>query len=145
MAHLLETLGGFRAHALRGAVVADQFGKAFFDFVVAQAQRVIFGVGDGRRVVLVIALVVRRDLLGEARQLALRFLLAQLVRRLCPSKLAHARARFFGVFCAWASRTRRRAAARASSVTAAPDSIRAISSTRSSGESWSTRVASFPA
>ena len=81
MAHLLETLGGFRAHALRGAVVADQFREAFFDFVVAQAQRIIFGVGDRRRVILVIAFVVRRDLLGQARQLAFGFRFAQLIRR----------------------------------------------------------------
>jgi hypothetical protein len=99
MAHLLETLGGFRAYAMRGAVVADEFRKAFLDFVVAQAQQIIIGVGNRRRVVLIIAFVVRRDFFGQTRQLAFGFRFAQLIRRFV-FQLAHARARFFGAFCA---------------------------------------------
>ena len=49
-----------------------QIGKARLDRGVAVAQRVVFGVGDRRRVLLVIALVVRGDLGREPRVLGLR-------------------------------------------------------------------------
>ena len=51
-----------------------QFREALLDRLVADAKPVVFGVGDRRRVVLVVAPVVGGDLGLEARVLGLRFL-----------------------------------------------------------------------
>ena len=49
-----------------------ELGERRFERLVAAAQVVVFGVGDGRRVLLVIALVVLGDLGAEARVLGAR-------------------------------------------------------------------------
>ena len=114
-------------------------GKARFDLGIAPAQRVIVGIADRRRVFAVIAPVVLGDLVRQAVELLLRFGRGELVDRLSvlmpacvPSSAARA-----------ASAISRLAAARASSVTAAPDSMRAISSSRASSSSSSIVVLSF--
>src|SRR6185369_4458447 len=81
MTHLLETLGRLGADALRRAVVPDQLGKAFLDFIVAAAKRIVFGIADARRVFLIIATIVLRDVMRQTGQLPLGFFLAELGRR----------------------------------------------------------------
>ena len=50
---------------------AHQIGKAFLDRLIARAQRVVGGVGDGRFVLLVITLVVRGNFGRQPLQLGL--------------------------------------------------------------------------
>ena len=69
--HLAEAGGGRGAHAKGGAVGALQLGKARLDALVAPPQRIVVGIADHRRVLLVIELVVLRDQGGEAGQLHL--------------------------------------------------------------------------
>src|SRR5690348_5158246 len=134
MPHLGEAGGGRRTDAPRRAVGADEIGKARFDRRVAAAQGVVIGVGNLRRVVLVIEFVVSRDFRGQTLQLRLGFGLAELVDRgLARWRAAHARAPAIN----------EAAAARASAVIDAPDSMRAISSRRASADSSSTRVDVF--
>ena len=52
-------------------------GKRCLDRAIALAQRVVFGVRDGRRVVLVVALVVLGELRMQPRVLGLGLLLGQ--------------------------------------------------------------------
>src|SRR5579862_8313196 len=137
MAHLGKARGGRGADALGGAVRADQRGKARFDRAVALPQLVIFRIGDLRRVFGVVELIVMRDLAGEFLQLGLRFGLGKLSDRLSGG---FAGTRRFGRAHAFAPAMRLAAAARASAVTALPESIRAISSRRALGSSSSTRV-----
>ena len=54
-----------------GESASHQLGKARLDLLVAPAQRVVFGIRDGRRVLLVVALVVRADLGREPLELGL--------------------------------------------------------------------------
>src|SRR5260221_4632387 len=82
MALLIDALCRLGANPLRGAVLTDQLGEASLDFVVASAQGVVFGIGNRRRVLLVVALVVLRDFAGEARELLLRLDVGQLSRLL---------------------------------------------------------------
>src|SRR5262249_55569243 len=106
---------------------------------VAAHERIVVGVGDLGLVELEIEPVVVRDLAGEARKFAFGGLAAQLLdrgllgrplrgplHRRCPAAMS------------------RSAAARASSVTTAPDSMRATSSRRSSSSSTSMRVTTAP-
>ncbi len=72
MPHLGEAGGGRGADAARRAVGADEVGKALLDRVIAPAQRVILGVRDLGRVLLVIEPVVVRDRGGQPLQLPLR-------------------------------------------------------------------------
>src|SRR4029079_4164408 len=65
MRDLPEAAGRRGADLLRGRVRTDEFRKASFDRVEALAQCVVFGVGNGRRVILVIALVVLFELERE--------------------------------------------------------------------------------
>src|SRR6267142_2435615 len=75
-----RTLANPRAADLeREALQGPQVGKAFFDRVVAPTQPVILGVRHGRRIVLVVALVVRRDLALQPRMLGLGLLRGQAV------------------------------------------------------------------
>ena len=62
MADFLESPRRRRADLLRRRVARDEFGKSRLDGVEALAQRIVFGVGDLRRVVLIIGLVVPLDL-----------------------------------------------------------------------------------
>ena len=66
-----------RADALRQAVGVRELRKARLDRRVATAQLVVFGVGDGRRVFLIVAAVVRGDLFGQPRVLGLRLLFGE--------------------------------------------------------------------
>ena len=71
VAHLGKAARGRRADLARQAVQRAQVRKSRLDRLVAPPQRVIFGVGHGRRVLLVVALVVRLDLRLQPRVLAL--------------------------------------------------------------------------
>src|SRR5579871_4339271 len=82
MAHLLEALGGLRTHTLRWAVVTDQLGKALLYIVIAPAQRVIFGIGEGGRIVLIVAAIMLRDFLRQSRQFGRCFLVSKKLNRL---------------------------------------------------------------
>src|SRR5262249_50723998 len=116
--------------------------KSPFDVVVSHAQCVVFGVGYRRRIVLIVTLVVPGDFARQARELLRRFRVGQLADRLVL-ETAHARARFLATGRGGsASVNSRFAAARASSVTIAPESVRAISSILSPSSSSATRVAS---
>ena len=72
VAHLGEAARGRRADLARQAFQRLQVGKLRLDRLVAPPQRVVFCVGNGRRVLLVVGLVVLLDLGFEARVLALR-------------------------------------------------------------------------
>src|SRR5690348_4351786 len=134
MPHFGETGGWRRADALRRAVGADKIGKTRFDRGIAPPQRVVVGVGNLRRVFLVIEPVVPRDFRGKALQLRLGTGCAELVDcGFARWRAAHARAPAIN----------EAAAARASAVIDAPDSMRAISSRRASADSSSTRVDVF--
>src|SRR5205085_5793983 len=100
--------------------------------LVALAQRVVFGVGDLRRILGVVAPVVMRDFGSEAGEFGLRLLFGQELDRTVgeTDHVSHAPP----------PAIRLAAAARASAVTILPDSMRAISSCRVSGSSSSTRV-----
>ena len=139
--HFVNDFGEFRrrlrADAMRRAVGPHQQRKARFDLGVAAAQRVVVGIGNLRRVFLIIAPVVLGDFVGEPVELLFRFGGGEFIDGFLSCALC---AIFCGRGCASASR--RRAAARASSVMAAPDSMRAISSMRASSSSNSTRVRS---
>jgi hypothetical protein len=69
--HLGEASRRRRADLQREAFERAKLGEALLDGIVALPQRVVFGVADGRRVVLVVALVVRLDLRFEPRVLGL--------------------------------------------------------------------------
>ena len=87
----------------------------------ARAQRIIGGIRDGWRVMLIVAPVMLGDLAGEARELGRSLLLGQIAR---PRQASSAMQRH------GAREISRSAAARASLVTLAPTSMRAISSRR---------------
>jgi hypothetical protein len=61
MGDLAESFGRCRAYALAGAIGGDKFGVAGFQLFKPRAQRVIGGVADGGRVLLVIGLIVAMD------------------------------------------------------------------------------------
>src|SRR5215472_1533021 len=137
MAHFGEARRGRGADPSRRAVGANEIGKARLDRLVALTQRVIIGVGNLRRVFLMIELVVMCDLGGERLELGLRLGRGQSLDRsaLVPLRLGAGRAH------ARAPAKRLAAAARASAVIAAPESMRAISSRRSASLNASTLVA----
>src|SRR4029077_12060810 len=130
MAHLGETASRWGTHALARAVRAPQLGEALFDFPVAVDQRVVIGVGNFGRVLLIVQAVVMRDFRGQSGEFRLGFCLAE----------------FGGRFFLWRTHdttrdpSRQSAVARASSLTLAPDSMRAISSRRAAASSSLARV-----
>ena len=67
--HFGEAARRRRADLARQAVQGAEIRKFRLDRVVAPPQRVVFRVGHGRRVLLVVALVVRLDLHLQARVL----------------------------------------------------------------------------
>src|SRR5690606_22097690 len=91
-------------------------------------QPVIFGIRNDGSILAMIARIMEGDLLGEPGQLRCRLFFVQMFHRL------FARCHVSGLSCpsetASGSASNRRAAARASSVTVAPASMRAISSER---------------
>ncbi len=127
MPDLPEAPGRRRADLLRRRVGADQFGKALFDGREARPQRVVFGIGNAGRIVLVIAPVVALEFEREPHMLDFRLRFAELgdVGECCFLRFAgHARLAYE------AALKSRSAAARASAVISAPASMRAISSRR---------------
>ena len=131
---LAKPVAGAAPTRLEGLSARTSSGKRFSIVVIAPAQRVVFGVRNLGRVLLVIEPVVMRDFPGQAFQLRLRLGFGQLLDGVfSPGFPAHASAPAMS----------EAAAARASAVTAAPDSMRAISSRRASAESSSTRVRVF--
>ena len=163
---LAKRAGRRRADLQRQAFQRAQIGKALLDRVVALAQRIVFGVRDGRPVVLVVALVVLRRSPPCSRACSalacfavssetgtlLGFLTAMFPSwpglsrpstsfRL-KSKDVDARHKAGHDDCGYlAALISRSAAARASSVISAPASMRAISSRRRSAATSVTRVA----
>ena len=76
---------------LRRAVGPFQGGKAGLDGVVALTERVVLGIGDGRRILGVVAAVMPGNLGGKPRELSGGLRLAQIRDRLrCPCRLRHA-------------------------------------------------------
>ncbi|MHC2628555.1 hypothetical protein ACVME5_001209 [Bradyrhizobium liaoningense] len=71
MPDFLEAARRRRADLLGGRVRGDELGKARLDRVEALTQRVVLGVGDGGRVLLIVALVVPLDLEREPHVLDL--------------------------------------------------------------------------
>src|SRR5215216_522148 len=156
MPHLGEFLRRLGADALGRRVGADELGKTRLDRIVAPPQRVVFGIGNGRRILLVVAPVVRADLLREARKLLLRLRCGQLVDRdVSGGACTHGKPGSSSLGgrprAAWGSAAHepahpaaalisRSAAARASSVISAPASMRAISSRRRSAATSAMRV-----
>ena len=71
MPHLGETARRRGADGERQAALGDEIREFLLDGVVAPAQRIVFGVGDSWRIVLIVALVVLGDLRLQPRMLAL--------------------------------------------------------------------------
>ena len=128
VADLGEARCGWRADALARAVGALQVGKARLDGLVAPPQRVVLGIAQRRLGFDVVEPVVMLDLPRQPLELALRGVRREFLRR-CRL-VAHALARD----------SRLSAAARASSVTRAPESMRAISSCRCASLNSATRA-----
>ena len=126
-----------RADALGQAFERAQLRKARLDRGVALAQPVVCGIGDGRRVFLIIAPVMFGDFRGEPRMLGLGLLFGEIL----DGSVVLVAAWHDGVSTQPAARIKRSAAARASAVISAPASMRAISSRRRSALSSTTRVA----
>jgi hypothetical protein len=81
MANLGEAPGRRRADFLRRRLAGDEFGKPRLDGVETLAQRVIFGVGNFGRVILIVRLVVAFDLKCQPCQLNLGLGFGQFVYR----------------------------------------------------------------
>src|SRR5579871_2421651 len=136
MPHFGEFFADLGADPMSWAVGPHQQRKARLDLGIAPAQGVILGIADLRCILQIIKPVMLRDFLRQTVEFLLSFRRGQLIDRL------HALLRaFFGG--AEASAISLLAAARASLVTLAPDSMRAISSSRDSSSSSSMRVLSF--
>ncbi len=117
--HLAEAAGRRRSDPAAGRIRhAPDRGMRGFQFGVAAAQRVVFGVGDLRRVAFVIGAVVAGDFGGRAAP----------VPRRRPEPRGCLRCGFR--LAGHAAPSRLSAAARAASVTVSPASMRAISSRR---------------
>ena len=126
------------ANLLARAVGPAQLGKTSLDRLVALDQSVIGRVGYLRRILLIIELAVMSDPGREIGKGGLRLRLGQLVDwlfRCCLLRLLHAPP---------PAAISRSAAARASSLTVAPESMRAISSRRA-GPSRATTPVRLPA
>ena len=80
MDHLGEFLAGLGADAVAGTVGAHEIREARLDGGIAPAQRVVFGVADGRRIVQIIAPVMGGDLAGQRCELPCRFGARKLLR-----------------------------------------------------------------
>ena len=115
VARLGKAIPGFCADPVAGRILTLQRREPRLDRQVSLAQGVVFGIGQLGRVVLVIGRICICNGPGQPLQLRRRFTFAQRLDRLVP---AHA------------SSINLPAAARASSVTSAPDNMRAISSRR---------------
>ncbi len=81
VAHFLEAARRRGADPDRQRFQRAQVGKACLDGVVAFAQRIVLGVGDDRRVLLVVALVVLGDFACQPIVLGLRLLGGQQIDR----------------------------------------------------------------
>ena len=127
MGYLGKALNRGGADPFRRAVISLQVGKARLNIQIALAQRVIFGIGDDGCIVLIIGGIMGGNLTGQRVKLVGRLGAGQIGDRLSAAHLASASSNL-------------PAAARASDVTFAPDSIRATSSRRASASSGFTRV-----
>ncbi len=65
--HLGEFLAGLRPDLFRQRLGGNEFGEGLFQRLVTATQRVVIGVRDERRVMLVVGLVVARDFRAEPR------------------------------------------------------------------------------
>ena len=81
VAHLGEFRDRRRADPAARRIRAHELREPRLDRRIARAQRVIFGVGHGRRVLLVVARIMCRDLGGQPLQLGLRLGWAKRVGR----------------------------------------------------------------
>src|SRR6185437_1823432 len=136
MAHLGEFFGCLGADAMTWAVGTDQKREARLDLGIAPAQGIIVRIGNIGCVLAMISAIGLGDLFRQAVEFFLGLGRDQFVDGF------HARLRCFLVGVA-ASAISRLAAARASLVTLAPDSMRAISSSRASSSSNSIFVLSL--
>ena len=127
MSNLGKSLHGRGPDAFRGTVIAYQIGKACFDITIALPQGVIVTVGNVRRIFLVISCVMDGNFLCQSVQFFGRLFARQLRDR-------------FGAAHRASASSNLPAAARASGVMLAPDSMRATSSRRASASSELTRV-----
>ena len=75
---LLEFARWRRPDLLRRRIRGDEFRKPFLDGVEALTQRIVFGVGDARRVILIVAPVVSLELQRQPHQLDLGLGLGEL-------------------------------------------------------------------
>jgi hypothetical protein len=75
--HLAERADRRGADFQRGAVVADELGKARLDRIVPRPQGIVCGVGDLRRVLAVVELIVMGDFGGEPGKLESGFRLVE--------------------------------------------------------------------
>ena len=71
VADLGELTGRRRANPTAGRIGPDQVGEQRLDGVVTLPQRVVFAIREGRRVLLIVALVMDRNLGGEPLELGL--------------------------------------------------------------------------
>ncbi len=76
-----EFSGGANADASGGTIRTLQGGKPRLDGGVAGAERVVFGIADGRLVLGIVAAVMRGDFVGEPREFLRGFRLAQAFNR----------------------------------------------------------------
>ncbi len=72
MPHLFELAAGRRADFQGQRFEGAEIGETFLDGFVARPQRIVFGIGDARPVVLIVALVVLRDFSAQTSVLSLR-------------------------------------------------------------------------
>ena len=130
MRHFAESTSGSGTDGFRRAVFAHKIGETRLYRLVALTQQIVVAIGNFRRIVLMIGKIVMRDVSGKTLQFRRCLFSSEIIDRLICCRLAHT----------WLPMSLA-AAARASSVTVAPASIRAISSRRSRSSRLSTRVA----
>ena len=122
MAHFCEFFGRLRTHAGKRCRLVLKFRKCRQNRIKPATQHIIVRIGDRRRVLLVVEHIVLGNFISQRLPFHARFQRHQLVNRKGPQRVRLGAHR--------AASIRRVAAARASSVISAPESIRAISSRR---------------
>ena len=127
MSNLGKSQHGRGPDAFRGTVIAFQIGKACFDINITLPQGVIVTVGNARRIFLIVSRVMDDNFLCQSFQFSGSLFARQLRDRFGAAHRAPASSNL-------------PAAARASGVMLAPDSIRATSSRRASAFRELTRV-----
>ncbi len=81
MSNLREFFRWPGANFFRQRLRGDEFRKSLLQRLVTTPQRVVFGVGNHRRILLIVVLVVSLDLFAQSRMLGARFQRRQLIDR----------------------------------------------------------------